>query len=192
MSRFRLGHVPLVFSAIARWLVGTGGGRKLLVIVVGLPAAAAALVVASSPAGSEAAKRRAGTWSGLYNEYAPNQGELVIEGKPGTAPTCRVRGQTRSAAGDGWVFRGDASVAETACEVRIAKDGRVSGRLELAKKWDGRVKGIGGDDWEERSGTSLCEGDVDGTLSAGGTWKGMCTTDDGKTYASSISWRLSL
>ncbi len=193
MSRFRLVHVPLVLAAIVRWLVGTKAGRKLLVVGVGLGVGVAALGAVAPNTGSNdaAAKRRDGTWGGLHNEYAPTRGEFAIDGEPGKTGACRVSGRTHSAIGSGWVFRGDAWVAETACPVRIAKDGRVSGRLTLKKEWHGRVKGIGGDDWEERSGRALCEGEIEGTLAAGGKWNGTCPTDDGKkTYASSIAWTL--
>jgi hypothetical protein len=184
MSRFRLRHVPLVLAVLARWLIGTTVGRKLLAVGVG----GAALVVVALSSGGDAAKRRSGTWSGLWNEYAPTRGDFVIEGPPEKAATCQVRGRTSSASGDGWVFRGNASVAETECKVRIAKNGRVSGRLKLEKQWRGRVKGIGGD-WDDTSGTALCEGDLEGTLSAGGTWKGKCTIGD-KDHTSSIAWTL--
>lgn len=191
MRRFHIQHLPLVLAALARWLVGSSAGRKLLAVGVGLGASTAALiVVASSPGGGDAAKRHSGRWSGFDNEYAPTQGDFVIAAEPGKAATCQVRGQTGSATGNGWVFRGEASVTEITCEARIANDGRVSARLKLEKSWSGRVKGIGGD-WDSTSGTDLCEGDITGTLSAGGTWKGTCTTDDGQTYESSIAWTLS-
>jgi hypothetical protein len=189
MSQLRLAHLPLIVAAVARGLLGTRTGRKVLAVGVG--ATALAVVVSGTYAntgGSDATTRREGMWVGLYNQYAPTKGELVLEG-PAEASKCRLRGRAGSASGNGWVFHGSLSVAEVACEARIGKDGRVSAGLKFKEEWDGRVKGIGGD-WEERYGSALCEGEVNGTVAAGGTWKGTCKTDEGRTYASSLTWTL--
>lgn len=183
MRRLRPAHIPLVLGAIARSLIGTRAGRRFLAAFGG----ATALVVYVS-GGSEAAKRHEGTWSGMHNEYAPNNGAFTIEGERGKAATCTIRGRAGSANGSGWVFRGDLTVEELACDARIGKDGRVTGRLKLKKEWAGSVKGIGGD-WEPRSGSAVCEGDLDGTLSTG-TWKGTCPKLDGGRYDSQVDWTI--
>jgi len=179
MRRLRLAHTPLIVGAIGRWLVGSRTGRKVFVVGLGLGAATAMLTGTREPS-----RRREGTWSGLHNEYAPNKGQFTVE-----AATCTFRGRAGFVSGNGWVFKGSLSVDEVACNGGIGKDGRVSARLTFKERWDGQVKGIGGD-WDDRSGTALCTGEVEGTLAGGGTWKGTCRTDEGKTYPSSFVWSL--
>jgi hypothetical protein len=73
-------------------------------------------------------------------------------------------------------------------EGSIEKNGRVSAVLELKMEWRGRIKGQGGD-WGDTEGKSTCEGDLKGTLAAGGKWKAKCKSD-GKEWETSFDWEL--
>ena len=106
----------------------------------------------------------------------------MLEGAPGKSATCTVRGQTGTASGNGWVFRGNATVKETSCAGRIAKDGRVAATLKVRMEWRGRVKGIGGD-WDDVAGEADCEGALDGTLMSGGVWNATCRGENSWTTA---------
>lgn len=178
----RLRHVPLVTQAVARglgrWVLGTKAGRR-----VGGGVAAVAVVGSLWGGGSAT---HPGTWKGFSNEYAPTTGTLTIMGAPGKSATCTLRGKTGAAAGNGWVFRGNATVEGTSCEGQLGKNGSVKAVLKLRQEWRGRVKGIGGD-WDDVSGSSSCEGTLEGTLAKGGAWKGTCKSEDA-VWATSFAW----
>jgi hypothetical protein len=146
----------------------------------------AAALVAGSLVGGHAAGV-SGTWSGLANYYAPSKGTITVTGGPGKAATCTVRGKTGSASGDGWVFRGKATVEETSCEGRIDGKGRLSVTLKLRMEWRGRVKATGGD-WEDVEGSSSCDGNLEGTLTSGGVWKAKCKNDNNESDTS-FEWK---
>lgn len=129
-----------------------------------------------------------GTWKGLSNHIAPRKGEIAITGTRGKSATCTVSGQTKGENGDGWVFRGDASVEQISCEGRIEKSGSVSLDLQLKMEWRGRIKGIGGD-WEDTDGEATCEGELQGTLTEGGRWSAKCKRDD-KEWETELQWNL--
>jgi hypothetical protein len=166
--------------ALGRSLVGTSTGRKVIAVTVGVAA------VGSLTSGDAT---RSGRWSGLPNVIAPTEGPIELQGAPGKSATCTVRGKTRSASGNGWVFRGDAAVEEASCEGRIEKDGRVSVELELKLEWNGRIKGIGGDGWDDVDGKATCKGELKGTLAAGGKWEAKCERDETE-WETSIDWKL--
>jgi hypothetical protein len=172
-------YASRLIRALAFGLFATPAGRKCIAAVVAV-AAVWGLV------GSDA--KRSGTWSGLANHIAPNEGSIELQGAPGESATCTVRGETKGASGDRWVFKGHAAVAETSCEGRIEKDGRVSAVLQLKMEWNGRIKGMGGD-WEDIDGKCTCEGDLKGTLAAGGKWEAKCKNDKGE-WETSFEWEL--
>lgn len=130
---------------------------------------------------------RAGTWRGFSNEYAPREGTIELTGSPGKTTACTVRGETGYVQGDGWVFKGKASVRETSCDGKIARDGRVSAVLTLKTTWNGRVKGTGGD-WESTRGEATCRGELGGKLDTGGTWAATCKSE-GKEWKTSFAWK---
>lgn len=127
-----------------------------------------------------------GTWSGLANHIAPNKGTITLEGTRGGSATCTVRGKAGFVTGNGWNFKGEATVAEKSCEGRIEKDGSVSLPLELRLEWSGRIKGIGGD-WEDIDGYGDCKGELKGNLTTGGAWAGKCKNDKYE-WDASIEW----
>jgi hypothetical protein len=172
----RARHIPILIRAFGGWLVRTRAGRRLGAVVVLLT------LVPSFCGGT-----RHGGWAGFSNQIAPSEGEILLEGT-GSSMTCIVRGETGYASGDGWVFKGEATVSETSCEGNIQLSGRVSAVLKLERRWSGRIKGIGGD-WEDTDGEATCEGNLTGTLRAGGTWEGKCKRD-GKEYDASFAWKL--
>lgn len=178
----RARHVPLVLRAVGRWLVGSKTGRR---VGAGLVALGAAGVWLASDGAPDA---KSGRWKGLHNHIAPNDGAFTLSGGKGERATCTLRGQTGSASGSGWVFRGDATVRESRCEGRVDKAGKVSLDLTLELAWDGRQKGIGGD-WEDVSGGGTCRGELVGTLEDGGTWTGKCKNDD-YTWEAKVGWEL--
>ncbi len=185
MPRFRLRHVPLVLRALARWLVGTQAGRKLGAVVAILVAAPVALMWSL---GGGAAISWNGTWTGFSNDFAPTEGRLTFHRGAGKTASCTVRGETGATEGNGWVFRGKATVNELSCEGHIEKNGRASLALKLKMEWHGRVKGIGGD-WDDIDGAATCEGELGGTLAEGGEWEGTCKRE-GKEWKTSFKWKL--
>lgn len=201
MPRFRLRHVPLVLAAIARWVVRTRPGRWFGAVVLALVALAGTglwLAVrsvgcdASSPPATvdaviEGTKR--GSWTGLHNNYNPDSGVFTISGGPGKSVGCSLRGKTGVVVGNGWTFKGYASVVETSCAGSVERSGRVSLELSLKTEWRGQVKGIGGD-WDDESGSATCEGELEGTLAEGGTWRGTCSRPDRKPWQATLDWKL--
>ena len=170
-----------MLRVLGRLLLETKTGRRLLAGATAIGTLGVLL--------SGSANERTGTWSGLANHIAPHKGPISIKGKPGKSATCTVRGHTKSAVGSGWVFKGDASVAESSCEGHIEKDGRVSLDLVLTLAFDGKWKGVGGDDWEDIEGHATCEGKLEGALAQGGEWKAKCKNDTNE-WETAIAWKL--
>jgi len=179
MRMLRQRYASRLIRALGRWLFGTTAGRRCAAAVV-------AVAAVGSLVGSDA--KRSGTWSGLANHIAPHKGSIELHGAPGEPATCTVRGETKGTSGDRWVFKGHAAVEETSCEGRIEKDGSVSAVLQLRMEWNGRIKGMGGD-WEDIEGKCTCEGDLTGTLAAGGKWDAKCK-DDKSEWETSLVWEL--
>jgi hypothetical protein len=44
-------------------------------------------------------------------------------------------------------------------------------------------------DWDEVAGSAACEGDLRGTLAAGGDWTGRCKSN-GNEWGTSLTWKL--
>ena len=174
----RLRHVPLILTALARWVLGARWGRW------GIGVCAVAVMWAQL---GPAPAKTTGEWAGLGNHIAPNRGPIELTGRPGGSTGCTVRGETGYVHGDGWVFKGEARGKETSCEGKIARDGEVKAVLDLEMTWDGRIKGIGGD-WEDTSGKASCTGDLSGTLEAGGKWTAKCKRED-REWEASFSWK---
>jgi hypothetical protein len=190
----RKSRASRLLVALPRLLLGTPGGRKLTVAVVACGAVWLLVRREVGNAGIEPTRNvggddeRKGSWSGMEKVIAPHAGTFGLQGALGTAATCTVRGKTESLSGGGWVFRGEAVVAETKCEGRIETNGRVTADLQLKAEWHGRAKGMGGE-WEDIHGKATCEGELTGTLGAGGQWKGKCASEE-REWETTIDWKL--
>jgi hypothetical protein len=136
---------------------------------------------------AELQSERRGSWTGFSNDIAPSKGTFSLTTALGKPATCTLRGKTSRATGNGWVFKGDASVTETSCEGKVNAGGKVALVLSIQMKFNGRWKGIGGD-WEDISGSAKCEGDLTGTVASGGTWKGTCKSENAE-WETSIDWK---
>ncbi|MBL8743139.1 MAG: hypothetical protein JNK04_18645 [Myxococcales bacterium] len=174
-------YTSRLVRAVALWLWGTWPGRKALAAIV---IVAAGIVTVASPREQTDLK---GGWKGLANVIAPDHGDFALTGKAGGPATCIVRGRAGVVTGNGWSFKGDATVAERSCEGRIEKNGSVSLNLQLRLDWSGRIKGIGGD-WESIDGYGDCEGELTGTLTAGGKWEAECKNDKYE-WNTSFEWK---
>jgi hypothetical protein len=133
---------------------------------------------------------RHGTWVGLDRSIAPHKGRITLEGdRPGTG-RCTVQGEDNMAVGNGWVFRGKTTVREEACAVQIDEEGSVSAVLRVRLEWHGRIKGIGGDDWDDIDGYGDCVGPFLGSLTPGsGTWRGECKNERHR-WPAELQWTL--
>lgn len=135
------------------------------------------LLVVAAEWGADVSAVRHGTWTGLSGSISPADGPFVIDERAGGEGTCMMRGQSSSSSGNGWVFRGNTTVQETACALRIAKGGATTGELTLRIEWHGRMKGIGGDDWDDVDGYGDCTGQLVGSHGGKGTWQGVCVNE---------------
>jgi hypothetical protein len=169
----------LAVVTAARWMFETKAGR-------GCAAGIAVVAVAWTLVGGGPATT-SGTWTGLPNAIAPSEGPITFESAADGGVRCTVRGQTGSTSGNGWVFRGEATVRETSCEGRVAGDGTVSAVLKLRMEWHGSIKGIGGD-WEDIDGFGNCAGPLTGSLTPdGGEWQAECENERGR-WKTSLAW----
>lgn len=165
-----------------RWSVATTSGRRF----TGL----CSVLLAAWCWGGDEAIARSGTWRGLDRSIAPHQGRITIEGNRGGTGRCRVQGDATTAVGNGWVFHGKATVREVACEFRIDEEGTVNALLRVRMEWHGRIKGIGGDDWDDADGFGDCIGPLIGKLSTGtGAWRGECRNDRHR-WPAELEWTL--
>lgn len=169
----------LALVTAVRWGIETKVGRGFAFLI-------AAVVIASSLMGG-APTAASGKWTGFSNCVAPSEGPITFETTADGDVRCTVRGRTATTSGNGWVFRGEATVQETSCEGRIAEDGSVSATLKLRMEWHGEIKGIGGD-WEDIDGFGNCAGPLTGSLTAdGGAWPAECENDRYE-WKTSIEW----
>ncbi len=131
-----------------------------------------------------------GTWRGFDRSIAPHEGRITIEITDSGAGRCTVRGDATTATGNGWIFRGRTTVRETACEVHVVGEGTLSALLEVRMEWHGRIKGIGGDDWDDADGYGDCVGPLTGDLREGtGRWHGECRNDRHR-WSADLEWTL--
>lgn len=165
-----------------RWAGETSTGR-------GFSGLCGVLFLAWCMAGSETIAR-SGTWRGLDRSIAPHQGRISIEATADGAGRCTVQGDATTAVGSGWVFHGKTTVRQVACEVRVEEGGSLNALLRLRLEWHGRIKGIGGDDWDDADGYGDCIGPLFGHLSQGtGSWRGECRNDRHR-WPAELEWTL--
>jgi hypothetical protein len=145
-------------------------------------AAGAVLIAWASGAGAV----RHGTWTGLRGSIAPDSGSFTLEDSGNGVGRCTVRGQDSISIGNGWVFRGHTQAREVACDVRIERDGALSGELSLRIAWQGRIKGIGGD-WDDTEGFGVCTGPLVGSHDGVGAWQGACE-NEGHQWTTRFDW----
>jgi hypothetical protein len=156
--------------AVLRWSVGTTRRRR----VTGL---CDLLLVAWCLAGPETIAR-GGSWRGLDRSIAPHKGRITLEGTLGGTGRCTVQGEDTTAVGNGWVFRGKTTVHEVTCALQIDREGTVNALLQVRMEWHGRIKGIGGDGWDDADGYGDCVGPLVGKLTPGtGAWHGECRNE---------------
>lgn len=130
-----------------------------------------------------------GTWRGLAGSIAPDRGHIAIELDRDGAGRCAVSGESATSSGNGWVFRGKTTVHDEACALRVTSDSVVSGELALRMTWNGRMKGIGGDDWTDVEGDGLCTGPLIGSPDGAGTWQGECVNARAR-WSARFEWTL--
>jgi len=127
-------------------------------------------------------------WTGFPGRIAPWEGPLTIEVHPDGTLHCALEGSTGSASGNGWSFRGRATVHSTSCDGRINDDGTVSAQLMVHSEWHGQVRGWDSD-WDDADGASDCTGPLTGSLTGGGAWQGSCA-GTGSPWTTSLQWSL--
>lgn len=174
-------EVALAVVRAARWTVETRGGRVVAaLLVVG--------AVVFSLAGEDPTIRT-GKWRGFAGAVAPWEGPIRLESTRDGQVRCHVEGWTGTASGNGWVFRGDATVRSTSCEGRIDDDGGLSVTMDLRMEWHGKIKGWDSD-WERIDGYGDCSGPLGGSLGTGeGEWQAQCTNEKYE-WTTGLRWTL--
>jgi hypothetical protein len=134
----------------------------------------------------QASHTHEGRWTGFPGRIAPWEGPITFQVLKDGTITCALEGSTSSASGNGWAFRGRATVASTSCAGRISDDGTVSGTLTVHSEWHGQVRGWDSD-WDDADGAGDCTGPLTGSFADGGSWQGACT-GTGSPWTTTFQW----